>query len=114
MVGVGSKIRIQRLIRNYSQQYMSFMLEISQAAYSNIESGKTELTLARIYEIAEILEISPFDLMPPPKFGTGINFGHYIRTLFKFKKASKKRLAAKHDEALKLGIVYRDTSKNLE
>ncbi|MBS7565545.1 helix-turn-helix transcriptional regulator [Mucilaginibacter sp. Bleaf8] len=114
METIGSKIRIQRLMKNYSQFYMSFMLDISQAAYSNIESDKTELTINRIYQIAEVLEISPFILMPPPKFGLGINLVHYLRTLFKFRKASARRLAGKRAEAERMGIVYRDISKNLD
>lgn len=114
MDNVGEKIRIERLIKNYSQEYMSFMLEISQAAYSNIESGKTDVTLSRIYEIAEVLEVSPFKFMPPPKYGLGINLSRYIRTLFKLKSASAKRLANKRAEAENLGIVYRDISKNLD
>jgi transcriptional regulator with XRE-family HTH domain len=73
MIAVGEKIRIQRVIKNYTQEYMAFMLEISQAAYSNIERDSTEITLARLYEIAEVLEISPLILIPKPKYGTGIN-----------------------------------------
>lgn len=72
MNDVGEKIRIQRLTKKYSQEYMAFMLEISQAAYSKIERDETELTIKRIYEIAEILEINPFTLMPKPKHGSGI------------------------------------------
>jgi len=111
---VGERIRIQREIKNYSQQYMSFMLEISQPAYSNIERGVTILTVPRLYEIAEILEISPFVLMPPSKFGTGINPGRFLRTLFKFVNPRNKRLKQRHQEALQRGIVYRDISKNLD
>jgi transcriptional regulator with XRE-family HTH domain len=83
---IGETIRIQRLIKNYSQQYMAFALDISQAAYSNIERNETELTLKRVYEIAEILEISAFQLMPRPKFGSGINQEFFLRTLNKFRK----------------------------
>jgi transcriptional regulator with XRE-family HTH domain len=83
MDAIGEKIRIKRLIKNFSQEYMAFMLEISQAAYSNIESDKTELTIKRAYEIAEILEMSPFELMPKPKFSTGINHLLFLRTLKK-------------------------------
>jgi transcriptional regulator with XRE-family HTH domain len=70
---IGDKIRMRRLTMNYSQEYMAFMLDISQAAYSNLERDETALTIKRVYEISEILEISPFELMPKPKFGTGIN-----------------------------------------
>lgn len=70
---IGEKIRIQRQIKNYTQEYMSWALEISQAAYSKIERDETELSISRIYAIAEILEISPFTLLPPPKYSIGIH-----------------------------------------
>jgi transcriptional regulator with XRE-family HTH domain len=85
MEKIGEKIRIQRLIRNYSQEYMAFALDISQAAYSNLERGETEITLKRIYEIAEVLEISAFELMPKPKYATGINQTFFSRIILLFK-----------------------------
>jgi transcriptional regulator with XRE-family HTH domain len=70
---VGENIRIQRLIKGYSQEYMAFMLEISQAAYSSLERNAGNITVRRIYDIAEILKMSPFELMPKPKYETGLN-----------------------------------------
>jgi transcriptional regulator with XRE-family HTH domain len=95
METIGEKIRIRRLIRNYSQEYMAFMLEISQAAYSNLERNETELTIKRVYEIAEILEMSPFELMPKPKFGNGINHLVFWKTIRKFKDLWVRRIRAK-------------------
>ena len=91
MNDVGEKIRLQRLTKRYSQEYMAFALEISQAAYSKIECGETKLTLDRIYEIAEILEISPFILMPKPKHGTSIAITYY-KTIRKLKKLWEKNI----------------------
>jgi len=81
MKSIGEKVRIQRMIKGYSQEYMAFMLDISQAAYSNLERGDTEMTIRRIYEIAEIFEISPYELMPQPKFGSGLNYHRFIAAL---------------------------------
>jgi len=86
MDSIGEKIRIQRLIKNYSQEYMSWELGISQAAYSNLESNKTKPSLPRIFEIAEVLEISPYLLMPKPKYGFGINQEFIWRTFVKLRK----------------------------
>lgn len=85
MNDVGEKIRLQRLTKKYSQEYMAFSLDISQAAYSKIECGETKLTLDRIYEIAEILEISPFTFMPKPKHGSAIAIAYY-KTLAKLRR----------------------------
>lgn len=75
------EIRIQRQKRGISQEAMAFDLNISQPAYSKIERGETELTITRIYEIAEIFKISVFELLPKSKYGTGINFFGVKRTL---------------------------------
>jgi transcriptional regulator with XRE-family HTH domain len=85
MKDVGEKIRLQRLTKKYSQEYMAFMLNISQAAYSKIERDETELTIQRIFDIGEILEINPFTLLPKPKHGSGIRITYY-RTLNKLRK----------------------------
>jgi transcriptional regulator with XRE-family HTH domain len=86
MQHIGEKLRIQRTIKGYSQEYMAFMLDISQAAYSNLERNETEMTIRRVFEIAEILQISPYELMPKPKFGSGMN---YHRILFTIGKLSR-------------------------
>jgi transcriptional regulator with XRE-family HTH domain len=100
MKNIGEKIRIQRLTKNYSQEYMAFMLDISQAAYSKLERDETEISIRRIYAIAEILEISPFELMPKPKYGTGINQEYIWRTLNKLKKFWAQRLKEKKASTL--------------
>ena len=86
MKDVCEKIRLQRLTKKYSQEYMAFMLNISQAAYSKIERAETELTIQRIFDIAEILEINPFTLLPKPKHAAGIRlpYCHTLRKLRKF------------------------------
>jgi transcriptional regulator with XRE-family HTH domain len=112
METVGQKIRMQRLLKQYSQEYMAFMLEISQAAYSNIERDATEPGLRRLYEIAEILEISPFVLMPKPKYGTGINIHSLLHTWHKLKKLWTGHLAGRRARAAELNISQRDISNS--
>lgn len=51
------KIRNYRLIKGYSQEYMSSELNISQTAYHKIESGKVKLKVSTLLRIAELLEI---------------------------------------------------------
>jgi len=82
----GENIRIRRLTMNYSQTYMAFMLEISQAAYSNLERDETKLTVERVFEIAEILKISPFELMPKPKSGIAIYLNALWESILKLKR----------------------------
>ncbi|MEO5912094.1 MAG: helix-turn-helix transcriptional regulator [Pelobium sp.] len=60
---IGELIRIERLKKGWSQENMAFMLDISQPAYSKIESGQTTMTLPRLYEIAKFLEIDVNELI---------------------------------------------------
>ena len=65
---------------------MAFDLDISQAAYSKIELGHTEITVRRIFEIAEILEVSPYTFMPKPKYGSALAQEFVYTTLIKLRK----------------------------
>jgi transcriptional regulator with XRE-family HTH domain len=62
------KIRLNRLTKGYSQEYMANELEISQNAYSKLERGETELSVRRIYEIASILDVPISELFPEKQF----------------------------------------------
>lgn len=61
---LGNAVRIQRVIKGYTQEYMAEKLHISQNSYSKLERGYTCLTVKRLYEIAEILEISVQVILP--------------------------------------------------
>ena len=56
-------IRKIRGLRDYSQEYMGKKLGISARGYGGIETGETPLTLERLEKIAEILEVSPLQLL---------------------------------------------------
>ena len=56
-------IRRTRENRNYTQDYLAAKLGISQNAYSKIELGYSNITLNRLVEIAEILEVDLIELI---------------------------------------------------
>lgn len=56
-----TKIRMARLEKNYSQDYIASKLSISQSYYAKIESGKSEIIIKLFLEIIEILEIDLID-----------------------------------------------------
>jgi len=47
----------------YSHEYMAHMLDLSQVAYTKLESNQTKLTVERLYKIAEILEVEIGELL---------------------------------------------------
>lgn len=60
-----TNIRIARERRNYTQDYLAMRMNVSQNAYSKIELGRSKLTLARLMEICNILEVSVGDMIDP-------------------------------------------------
>jgi transcriptional regulator with XRE-family HTH domain len=60
---IADKIRLTRLAKNLSQQNMADELNITVAAYSNIERGVTDISVTRLYQIAGILDLLIEDLL---------------------------------------------------
>ncbi len=60
---IAERIRILRLSKNLSQQNMADELDITVGAYSNIERGKAEVTITRLYKIADVLNVPVTDLL---------------------------------------------------
>jgi transcriptional regulator with XRE-family HTH domain len=59
----GDKIRTIRELRDFSQEYMADKLGIAQNTYSKIETNQTKLTAEMLKKVAEILGVSPVDIL---------------------------------------------------
>lgn len=60
---VAEKIRLLRLQKGLSQQNMADELNLTVAAYSNIERGVSEVNLSRLSAIAELLDTTPIEIL---------------------------------------------------
>ena len=60
---VAINIRRIRESKDYTQDYLAVKLNISQNAYSKIELGYTKITVERLFQIAQILEVDPVNLI---------------------------------------------------
>jgi transcriptional regulator with XRE-family HTH domain len=60
---IGFKLKNLREFNNYSQDYLAKILNISQAAYSKIENGSTQLSLEHLLKISELYKIGANDLL---------------------------------------------------
>jgi AcrR family transcriptional regulator/transcriptional regulator with XRE-family HTH domain len=66
---IGAAIRSARVSRGLSLRRLAGALDVSPATVSAIETGRTEVTVARLRRIAGLLEVSTTDLLhaaPPP------------------------------------------------
>jgi transcriptional regulator with XRE-family HTH domain len=101
MVTTASLIRSFRVSKGLSQEYIANELGIKQAAYSNIESGKSDITLNRLHELAHLLQVSIFDLIidntnnqlgePVPKYGSNNANGYEISVTIKLNDPTKEK-----------------------
>lgn len=57
MIEAGQNIKAIRELKNYTQDYVAGQLQVSIPTYSNIETGKTEVTLTRLQQIAKVFEV---------------------------------------------------------
>lgn len=54
---IAQRIEKIRKLKGFSQQYIAHKLHISQNSYSKIERGETKVTMTKLLEICEALEI---------------------------------------------------------
>ena len=60
---VGENIEQLRLQKRKSVKEMAYLLNLTQTSYRNIERGKTEITLIKIFQIATIFNVPHSQLL---------------------------------------------------
>ena len=72
----GTKIRLLREHKNWDQNYLSSLMEISQPALSKIESDQTKLSWNHAIKLADIFEVSPEFFFESSIFNNNTNSGN--------------------------------------
>lgn len=62
-MNIGRKIRVLRELKNYTQEYMADVMEISQRTYSKLENDQIKIDLKKLIEISKILDIEAVNLL---------------------------------------------------
>lgn len=102
----GEKLRTIRELRGLSQENVATMLGIAQNTYSKIETNQTKLTTDMMKKLADILDVSPMDIISgqptivnfQPNEGTQNSFGYIENYVANQKELYEKILAAKDEE----------------
>lgn len=71
---IAERIRMLRLQKGLSQQNIADELNLTVAAYSNIERGITGINLQRLYELSEVFDISVAELLDKDQTVSDSNF----------------------------------------
>ena len=99
---INENIKRIRELKEYTQEYMALMLNITQTSYNRIEKGKSPLTCDKLEEIVSIFEM---DLISIIKFESN----PYIKNDF-----VKPRTSPEQCDVSKIETLYRDTIALLE
>jgi len=62
---IGALIKARRKKLEWKQETLANMLGISRGSLANIETGRQNVLIHRLYRIAAALQLTPFDLLPP-------------------------------------------------
>lgn len=109
----GEKIRLIREMRGFSQENVAAKLGIAQNTYSKIETNQTKLESGMLVKIAEVLEVSPMDILSPQPAiinfqsnkGTQQSFGYVETVISGQKELFEKMLEAKDQEIARLSKI---------
>jgi transcriptional regulator with XRE-family HTH domain len=63
-VQFGSKLRAKRKDIGISQDKMALLAEMDRSYAGRIERGEVNITLEKVYQLAEVLECDVTDLLP--------------------------------------------------
>ncbi len=63
---IGKNIYLHRVFAGIKQETLAKKLCITAGALSNIENGKTDITVCRLLEIANVLNVSFYSLVSHP------------------------------------------------
>ncbi len=118
----GEKIRMIRELRGFSQEYVALELGIAQNTYSKIETNQTKLTAEMLQKIAEVLNVSPLDIISQqpaiinlqPNQGTQQAIGYIETFVSSQKEFIDKMLSAKDEEIKRLQSIIDSLLKNKE
>ena len=78
---IGRNIRRHRESLGIKQGILAVQLKITPSALSQIETGKTDISVDRIEQIAEALKLSFYELMTTPNHVGGIKVGLEVEEL---------------------------------
>lgn len=75
---IGEKIREVRENKKISQYSVAYAIGMSQAAYSKIERGETEVKVSHLYAIAAVFGVSVYDLLPAAMASSTFDGNDYL------------------------------------
>ena len=109
----GEKIRMIREMRGLSQENVATLLGIAQTTYSRIETNQTKLEAGMLTKVAEVLGVSPMDILSSQPAiinfqsnkGTQQSFGYVENVISGQKELYEKIIEGKDQEIARLNKI---------
>lgn len=60
---LGEKLKKARINKNFTQEYLAEVLNVSQKTYSNFENDKSKPAFSQVEDIAKVLDVSVLDFL---------------------------------------------------
>jgi len=60
---IGKVLRACRITHDFTQEYVAFKLGITAASYANIERGRVELTISKLYLLASLFGLQTHQIV---------------------------------------------------
>jgi transcriptional regulator with XRE-family HTH domain len=61
---IGQAIRVCRTEQKITQEKLALLCNIDRSYLGRIERGQVNITVLKLYEIANILKVEPYQLLP--------------------------------------------------
>ncbi|ELU1435755.1 TPA: helix-turn-helix transcriptional regulator [Providencia rettgeri] len=61
---LGERIRNERIKQGISQESLALLTDIDRSYVGRIERGEVNITVEKLYQIANVLKCSPSELLP--------------------------------------------------
>ncbi|WP_180102112.1 helix-turn-helix domain-containing protein [Acinetobacter sp. YH12126] len=63
-ISIGTKIRVTRKSKSISQEQLALRTAIDRSYLGRIERGEVSITVEKLYQISQTLDIDPRHLLP--------------------------------------------------
>lgn len=98
---LGEKLKKARINKNFTQEYLAEMLNVSQKTYSNFENDKSKPGFSQVEEMAKVLDVSVLDFLS----GDGLSFNydntHGGNNGFIYQNQLPEKLVEQYEERIK-------------
>ena len=91
-LSVGERVRQQRKSAGMDQETLARHLNLSRTTVINIEKGRQRLSLEHAWLVAQVLDVSIDELLPPTKLKTDVDWAKKIKHIDQIGDNEKKNV----------------------